>query len=143
MIMNLRYILIYIVISLMGCSESNINISDIPGEYYVSSKGNTEKIIINVDGTYEQTLTFNKKTYVTSGKWIYDPDKKMVRFTNPMDFARSKDAVDYEFQKESTTYDDAGKGRGYWQARLIRENDSIVIKLHDDTSLRFKKSRPV
>ncbi len=123
---------------LIGCG-SVIQSNELSGDYQVSYQGDTEKLIIRPDGTYEQTLLFKGKIYSTTGTWTYYPDKKNIRFTNPMEFARSINARDYQFRKESTTYDDTGQGRGFWQVRPVREDESISIKLHDDTSLRFKK----
>lgn len=74
------FVPLLVMLSLMSGCFGRVDMSEIPGNYAAEYDFATDKLQINLDGSYTQSILFKKdgKTISGSGRWSYDRDSGYI-----------------------------------------------------------------
>jgi len=121
----------FVLLNLGACS-SKVERSDVLGEYVATYSFGVEKLQLNPDGTYVQTVTLKGKTAATqhSGTWDYAPSRGVVTVHDSLHFSDP-------FGKMNPNY--ATPLPGAWIMIGSKTLGSVSLNWNDDSGVKFEK----
>jgi len=115
-----------------GACSSKMERGDVIGEYVATYSFGVERLRLNPDGTYVQTITLKGKTESTkhSGTWDYAPSRDLVIVRSPLEFSDPFGKLNANYELPMT---------GTWNLAVNKTLGNISLNWNDDAGVRLEK----